>query len=192
MALSSKNTVLASDYVSIKARVKAEMNRRCRSGSLTAYAGTSYDYTVAPSVKGTAKVEHYNKIIIPLRAINTTDGAEVVSKDTIMAMEPINTLLSAHENYPMRGSGTDCASGCSGLCSSGCWNSCSGCGGSCSYGCSGDCEGSCSGTCSGSCGDGCTATCGTCRGCSTNCWGGCDSNCWGVSRTGSGNGSSVK
>ena len=160
MALASNNIVLASDFVSLKARVKAEMNRRCRVGSLTAYAGTNYDYTVTPATGGVIKSEHLQKLTTPVNAIANTGIAQGDPGTVISALDAFDTKLTAHENYPMRGSGTDCASSCSGLCSSGCWNSCSGCGGSCSYSCSGSCDGSCSGGCDGSCSGGCSTSCG--------------------------------
>ncbi len=195
MALNSQNQILASDFVSLKARVKAEMNRRCRSGSLTAYAGTAYDYSVVPANGVIVKPEHLNKLVVPINAISPSGYTEKAAGDAVPELATLDAKLAAHEAYPMRGSGSDCASGCSGLCSSGCYNSCSGCGGSCSYDCSGcsgtctgDCEGTCSGGCSTSCGgacwrDGCTSNCtAACRmdctgSCSGGCSGGCMSNC---------------
>lgn len=196
MSLASKNVILASDFVSLKARVKDEMNRRCRSGSLTSYAGTNYDYSVTPASNGKILPEHLNKLTTPVNAISNCGIAEKQSGDVIPALDDFDTKLSSHEAFPMRGSGTDCASSCSGLCSSGCWNSCSGCGGSCSYSCnggcdntcSGGCDGSCTGGCDGSCGgacwrDGCTSNCtATCRmDCNYSCKGGCDGGCKNVS-----------
>lgn len=195
MALNSQNQILASDFVSLKARVKAEMNRRCRSGSLTAYAGAAYDYSVVPANGVIVKPEHLNKLVVPINAISPSGYTEKAAGDAVPELATLDAKLAAHEAYPMRGSGSDCASGCSGLCSSGCYNSCSGCGGSCSYDCSGcsgtctgDCEGTCSGGCSTSCGgacwrDGCTSNCtAACRmdctgSCSGGCSGGCMSNC---------------
>lgn len=207
MALNSQNQILASDFVSLKARVKAEMNRRCRSGSLTAYAGTAYDYSVVPANGAIVKPEHLNKLVVPINAISPSGYTEKAAGDAVPELATLDAKLAAHEAYPMRGSGSDCASGCSGLCSSGCYNSCSGCGGSCSYDCSGcsgtctgDCQGTCSGGCSTSCGgacwrDGCTSNCtaacrmdcsGSCKGkctgscianCANNCYGGCKGGC---------------
>ena len=181
MSLASKNVILASDFVSLKARVKAEMNRRCRSGSLTSYAGTNYDYSVTPASNGKILPEHLNKLTTPVNAISDCGIAEKQSGDVIPALDDFDTKLSSHEAFPMRGSGTDCASSCSGLCSSGCWNSCSGCGGSCSYDCSG-CSGTCSGSCSGSCSGGCDGSCGgACwrDGCTSNCTAACRMDCTG-------------
>lgn len=193
MALNSQNQILASDFVSLKARVKAEMNRRCRSGSLTAYAGTAYDYSVVPANGVIVKPEHLNKLVVPINAISPSGYTEKAAGDAVPELATLDAKLAAHEAYPMRGSGSDCASGCSGLCSSGCYNSCSGCGGSCSYDCSGcsgtctgDCEGTCSGGCSTSCGgacwrDGCTSNC--TAACRMDCTGGCKGNCGSICST---------
>ena len=181
MSLASKNVILASDFVSLKARVKAEMNRRCRSGSLTSYAGTNYDYSVTPASNEKILPEHLNKLTTPVNAISDCGIAEKQSGDVIPALDDFDTKLSSHEAFPMGGSGTDCASGCSGLCSSGCWNSCSGCGGSCSYDCTG-CSGTCSGGCDGSCAGGCSTSCGgACwrDGCTSNCTAACRMDCTG-------------
>ena len=187
MALNSQNQILASDFVSLKARVIAEMNRRCRSGSLTAYAGSAYDYSVVPANGVIVKPEHLNKLVVPINAISPSGYTEKAAGDAVPELATLDAKLAAHEAYPMRGSGSDCASGCSGLCSSGCYNTCSGCGGSCSYdcsGCSGTCSGgcdtTCSGSCSGSCGgacwrDGCTSNC--TAACRMDCTGGCKGNC---------------
>lgn len=193
MALNSQNQILASDFVSLKARVKAEMNRRCRSGSLTAYAGAAYDYSVVPANGVIVKPEHLNKLVVPINAISPSGYTEKAAGDAVPELATLDAKLAAHEAYPMRGSGSDCASGCSGLCSSGCYNSCSGCGGSCSYDCSGcsgtctgDCEGTCSGGCSTSCGgacwrDGCTSNC--TAACRMDCTGGCKRNCGSICST---------
>lgn len=193
MALNSQNQILASDFVSLKARVKAEMNRRCRSGSLTAYAGAAYDYSVVPANGVIVKPEHLNKLVVPINAISPSGYTEKAAGDAVPELATLDAKLAAHEAYPMRGSGSDCASGCSGLCSSGCYNSCSGCGGSCSYDCSGcsgtctgDCEGTCSGGCSTSCGgacwrDGCTSNC--TAACRMDCTGGCKVNCGSICST---------
>ena len=193
MALNSQNQILASDFVSLKARVKAEMDRRCRSGSLTAYAGTAYDYSVVPANGVIVKPEHLNKLVVPINAISPSGYTEKAAGDAVPELATLDAKLAAHEAYPMRGSGSDCASGCSGLCSSGCYNTCSGCGGSCSYdcsGCSGTCSGgcdtTCSGSCSGSCGgacwrDGCTSNC--TAACRMDCTGGCKGNCGSICST---------
>lgn len=200
MALNAGQQCLAQDFISFKARVKAEMQRRSYTGSLTSYASSSYDYSTPPAIGGQMKIEHINKIVVPMNAVNATGMKSQVVGDQADAMDGMNTILTNYEKFPLYGSGTDCASSCSGLCSNTCGNTCSGCGGGCGVGCSGGCytgcytgcDGTCSKACADGCGDGCTAACGSCNGCSTNCWGGCDANCWGVNSTGKGNGSWVK
>ena len=49
MALSAGDKITASDYINLKNRVREEMKRRKYTGSLTAYAGSSYDYSVTPA-----------------------------------------------------------------------------------------------------------------------------------------------
>lgn len=187
MALESKNQTLASEFVTIKARVKAEMLRRSHDGSLKKYAGEEYDYSVAPTPGGQLLPEHFNKIIEPLNAVKPTGFETVSSGDQAMSIKDIETALSEMEKFPMSGSSsgrTDCQGSCSGLCYSHCWNSCSGCGYSCSTDCSGDCSDACNLNCAGSCG--------ACSGCDSNCWGGCSGSCWGYQTGGSGSGYWIK
>lgn len=192
MALTSNNSIMASDFVSMKARVKAEMNRRKYVGSLTSYAGTTYDYTVSPASNGVISIEHANKLIVPINAINSSGYSEKKAGDIINELDTLNIKLTAHEKQALYGA-TDCASSCSGLCRTGCSGTCSGCGGACSYSCSGTCDGgcdttcsggcdtTCSGGCQGHCGDGCYGCTGACRtncsGCSGSCKGTCSRTC---------------
>lgn len=177
----------------LKARVKKECSRRNRTGSVAAYAGKEYDYTVIPSDGVTILQEHYEKLAVPLNAINNkiqidTDGDRIISEEELNSMEEMLTALEARKYYD--NSATDCASSCTGMCysctgtcSGGCTGctGCSGCGGSCSYscnsgcyelcsvecgndGCVGQCVISCSKGCVGSCGAECTFCSGTCSG----------------------------
>lgn len=193
----------AADLKSIKSRVKAEMLRRTRNGSVKAYGGAAYDYTTVPAADKAIALEHFDKNITPLRAVNPAGlpaaGAKKALYDDYTA---IKAKLALFESKSIKGGTSDCASSCTGMCvnacSGDCWNSCSGCGGSCSYSCTG-CDGSCSGgcytgcntTCSGGCKEGCNTTCkdgckdgcnttckGTCEGC-TGCSGGCSGGCIG-------------
>ena len=183
MSLSAKEQCLAQEMVDLKARVKAEMQRRKRKGSLTAYAGTDYDYTVTPETGGQMLVEHVNKIVIPMNAITTQPIVERVVGDHAVAMDQIDANLTAYESETMRGS-SSCSSQCSGLCTTGCYNACSGCGGACSNDTTGACT--CGSACQGStqqatcssCKDGCTAYCGmSCWGTCSASWGGSGSSC---------------
>lgn len=197
MSLSAKEQCLAQEMIDLKARVKAEMQRRNGNGSLVAYAGTDYDYTVDPAAGGQMLTEHVNKIVVPMNAITASGMTEQAVGDQAMAMDVIDAKLTVYVAEPSQKNGTSsCSGACSGLCVSSCYSSCGGscsvgCGscGGCSGGCTGDCNETCSNQCgsdgcSGNCGsnckrDGCTAYCGmSCWGkCSSNCSGGCENTC---------------
>ena len=197
MSLSAKEQCLAQEMIDLKARVKAEMRRRNGNGSLVAYAGTDYDYTVDPAAGGQMLTEHVNKIVVPMNAITASGMTEQAVGDQAMAMDGIDAKLTVYVAEPAQKNGTSsCSGACSGLCVSSCYSSCGGscsvgCGscGGCSGGCTGDCKETCSNQCgsdgcSGNCGsnckrDGCTAYCGmSCWGkCSNNCSGGCENTC---------------
>ena len=72
MALTVNNKYLASDFIALKARVKAECARRKYTGSVETYASSKYDYTVTPTDGGLVLPEHVNKLITPLNAIAST------------------------------------------------------------------------------------------------------------------------
>lgn len=180
MSLSAKEQCLAQEMVDLKARVKAEMQRRCRNGTLVAYAGTDYDYTVTPETGGQMLVEHVNKIVVPMNAITPSGMTERVVGDQAVAMDVMDAKLTAYSAEPMQKNATSsCSGACSGLCVGGCWNSCSGCGGACSHSCSGTCSGNCGGcdnTCTNGCKGGCSG-CGPCTNCTGRCTGGCYTAC---------------
>lgn len=184
-------------FSELKARVKAECLRRSKSGDISSYGGSAYDYSIQPTSHTIIRDEHRDKIAIPLNAIDSNKvpnqtGQNVVLESDITTME---TFISALE---IRGvedkSGTDCRSGCTGLCY-GCTGSCTGtCIGSCTGGCQGcrgtcigscqGCRGTCTGSCQG-CRNTCTGSCTGCRGtCRGSCRGGCNTTCTGqCSRT---------
>ena len=163
----------------IKARVKAECQRRAFTGSVAAYGGASYDFTTAPANGRTVTKEHYEKNAVPLNAINkndfpSTSGARVVSDPELAQMEAKLTVYEARAKTDHNGS--DCASSCTGLCygcTGTCWNACTGCTG-CGYGCDGVCENNCNYDCYSSC-DGCS---GGCTSCTNKCDDGCTGMCW--------------
>ena len=197
MSLSAKEQCLAQEMVDLKARVKAEVQRRCRNGTLVAYAGTDYDYTVTPETGGQMLVEHVNKIVVPMNAITAQPITERAVGDQAVAMEQIDANLTAYEAEAMqKGATSSCSGLCSGLCTSGCYSSCGGCDSTCSGSCRGGCKNGCGGcddacqgstqqaTCS-SCKDGCTATCGmSCWGTCSATWGGGGSSCTSANCTG--------
>ena len=53
--------VSADRFNELKARVKAECQRRAYSGSVSSYGGTAYDYSVVPAAGVIVKEEHREK-----------------------------------------------------------------------------------------------------------------------------------
>lgn len=184
----------ADRFTTLKAKVKAEMQRRNQSGSVASYGGSSYDYTVPPAAGKTVQKEHRDKLIGPMQAVNSNvipAAKGIISEDELANLETRVAVWGARQMTDR--SGSDCKSGCTGTCYTGCATGCSGCSGcsgcgsgcpnSCSgcTGCSG-CGGACSSSCSGGC-DGCTSCSGDCEGC-TGCSGDCRSSCRGCSGCG--------
>ena len=174
MGLAKGNRCLASDFIALKARVKAECARRNGTGSIAQYAGASYDYSVTPESGNPILPEHVNKLVEPLNAIAPTGYAVEQQYDVVPALSALETFLSESESIPLTAAKSNCAASCTGLCAGTCTGSCAGCSGSCSGGCKGSCKtgctgcsGGCKGGCSGQCTGGCTGTC--TDGCSTGC-----------------------
>lgn len=170
--------IKASRYVNLKAKVKAEMNRRCHTGSVAAYGGTSYDYSVVPATGGAILKEHRDKILDPLRAVNSDVIPAPVGYISDAEITNAETRVNA---WATRGladrTASDCKSGCTGTCNTSCTTGCyTGCTGGCNTGCSGGCDGcdGCDG-CGSGCDGGCSG-CGDCGGRCSNC-GGCGSSC---------------
>lgn len=67
--------------IALKNRVKAEMNRRKYTKSLTKYASSTWNYSTTPEVGADVLVEHANKIIIPLNKVRATGYNEVSQGD---------------------------------------------------------------------------------------------------------------
>lgn len=194
-------TVRAARFTALKAKVKAECQRRNGSGSVASYGGSAYDYTVVPQTGGTVLKEHRDKLTGPMSAINSsavpaTSGEKIISEAEMANMETRIAVWSARSKTDR--SGSDCRTGCTGMCYTSCTGGCYGCGSGCPTGCSGcgsGCPGACSGcgsgcasSCSGGCGNGCTGSCtGNCSGCSggcdgcDGCGGACSSSCSGCS-----------
>ena len=185
MALSEGNVILASDFVAIKARVKAECARRKYNGSVESYAGSTYDYTVIPTDGNVPLPEHFNKIIVPMNAMVDTGRSQTRDGYLVRAINDIDSALTTLESIDATAADSGCKASCTGLCQGTCTTGCSGCTGSCSGGCGGGCTGgcknSCDWTCSQACYDncdsGCYGECGT--GCSESCSGGCYALCKG-------------
>lgn len=193
----ANNKISPDAFISLKARIKKEVQRRCHVGSVSSYGNATYDYTNEPKVGNAVKSEHYNKILIPLRAINPAElPTEKRKGDSITDPTILDAKITIAESKEVTAaaSNTGCAASCTGLCSTTCTgtcnNTCTGscvgsCSGSCSggcygcggcdygcYGCGGSCSYSCSYSCEGDCDGSCSGSCGgQCEnGCSTVCW----------------------
>ena len=159
--------ISASRMNSLKARVKAECQRRSQTNSVATYGGTSYDYTTVPATGVLVTKEHRDKNAVPLNAINsdTISGANtqtLVTDSDVTAMEAFVTVLEK------RALTDDTASDCKGSCAGACYS----CTGSCASGCS-SCTGTCTGTCKGGC-QGCSSDCKTeCNWCDNTCYATC-------------------
>ena len=160
MALTNSELALSADILSLKARVDAEMKRRCRNGDLSSYA-TNNAYTISPGQGEQVYLEHINKILNEMNAITTQSYELQDVGNMILSPSSLATALTTYEKEAMtQNAASSCKSSCSGLCVSGCWNACTGCTGSCTGSCTGGCSGSCKGSCKGGCNSGCWGACG--------------------------------
>lgn len=179
--------IKAERFTALKAKVKAECQRRNGSGSVASYGGADYDYAVAPAAGKTVRKEHRDKLTGPMSAINSdavpvTSGEKIIREDELKNMETRVAVWAARTKTDA--SGSDCKAGCTGMCYGSCTGGCTGCGSGCPTGCSG-CGSGCPTGCSG-CGSGCPTGCSGCgSGCPTGC-SGCGSGCDGCSGCGSG------
>ncbi len=171
------SVVKADRFTALKAKVKAEMLRRNQSGSVAAYGGSAYDYAQPPAKGGLVRGEHREKVITPMRAVNSDLVDE--AGDSVIREEKLADLETRVEVWAARSitdrSGSDCKSGCTGTCYTGCVTGCSGCGSGCPTGCSG-CGTGCGTACWKGCSQDCTDTCpNACSssGCAYNCTGAC-------------------
>ena len=176
--------ISASDFTTLKNLVKNEINRRSNSksvGSMSAYNGSSYNYTTTPAKGGNINLEHIQKITKPLDAV-TGNSATPGTYATITAAQIVNATntvknLSGKSATANSSSNAGCKSSCSGLCYTGCSGSCSG---TCNNTCSGSCNTSCSGGCNDNCSSGCSGGCSSCSGeCGSNCGNSCTAQCTG-------------
>ena len=124
------NSIISPDrFNDLKAKVKAECQRRAYVGSVTDYAGTAYDYTNTPTSNNVISKEHYEKIAVPMNAISgdiDTSGSRIISETEMATLETKATTLSAIA-LAFTQSTTGCAASCTGLCSTGCYNACTSC-----------------------------------------------------------------
>ena len=178
--------ITASRLNTLKSAVKAECNRRKYTGSVTTYAGSTYNYNKTPAKNVIIEKEIYEKNAVPLNAISGDISTEVSSniiKDSDFLK--LETKVASLKKISLNAAAgaTGCNASCTGLCSTSCGDSCSGCtgcGSGCASTCKGDCEGSCSGGCSGQC-TGCEAECrDDCTAkCADDCWARCADDCRG-------------
>lgn len=185
MSLAAGNTILASDFINLKARIKAECARRKYNGSVASYANSSYDYTVVPTAGNNVLPEHYNKIIVPYNALAGTNYSKKKAGDIVPALKEISDNLAVLESKSPTSPSSGCKSSCTGLCQGTCASGCTSCTGSCTNACT-SCTGgctSCSGNCSTSCAfDGCSNGCDD--SCAFNCSETCANNCKGTCKGG--------
>lgn len=181
MAFAVNNPILASDFISLKQRVKAECQRRKYNGSVASYASSAYDYSVQPSEDNPPTPEHFNKIIEPLNAIST-NYTQTRTGYIVRSLQAAGQLLTNLESIPLDAESSGCKASCTGLCQGTCTGSCkSGCTGSCTGGCGSACGGVCSNSCFSNCDNYCTNTCDeVCAfSCSADCEGACEGTCSG-------------
>ena len=176
MALTKGSTTLASDFIALKARIKAECARRKYNGSVAQYASSSYDYTVPPVAGNHLLPEHYNKLIVPF---NKLTGSNLQTKnvgDIVPYLSDVSKKLAELESYQPTDGSSGCKASCTGMCQGTCASGCVGCTGSCEGSCSNSCT-SCSGGCSVVCYDGCDVGCYS--RCAENCENACLNGCLG-------------
>lgn len=197
MALTKGSAISASDINALHTRVLNEIARRSKSGAVGSMSSwtSKAAYTKTPAAGNAIQIEHANKIIEPVNAINTSGMTKVTAGAAITNFSDLSAKLTTFETRSkqtnLTGSDHLCNASCTGLCSTGCHTGCSSCGGSCSNNCSssctGDCEDTCSGRCTGDCYNSCdrgcsycSTSCGTgnCKGlCTNDCATGCSETC---------------
>lgn len=72
-------SMTANEIISLKTKVKAEMQRRSGYGSLASFGGDSYEFNIAPSSGELIKADHGQKIINPLLEIADISGLKQVN-----------------------------------------------------------------------------------------------------------------
>lgn len=193
--MAGERKLTAQDALALKEKVKAEMLRRCHSGSVASYGGAEYDFTAPPAPGGPVLGEHLKKNLAPMNAVNGDGLPAYPGPLTAQGQAAMETKIEAWATRSLTDrSATDCKSGCTGTCYSACSTGCtggcssgcaSGCGDACSTGCTSGCTGctgctgcsyGCANTCSGACGGICSNDCGL--ECSTACQDGCAITCY--------------
>lgn len=185
MGINVDDVITASDFISLKARVKAECERRAYNGSVASYATSAYDYTVTPTSGALPLPEHFNKIIVPMNAIVNTGRTTTQSGFLVRQLKNISDSLTTLESIEATAASSGCKASCTGLCQGTCATGCTGCtdgcSGSCGTGCANGCSGGCGTTCTDLCANDCAGACEeTCfANCYSSCKGGCEGYCKG-------------
>lgn len=180
----------ASEIITLKNKVEAEMKRRCYYGRIDGFSGDSWKFQTTPSKNNPILAQQGKSVIEPLLQI--TDYGDL-NIEKLKQGEPIpNSFDSSLINHvtnlsheALYGNHSSCRGACTGLCVGTCGNTCDGCTNSCQGTCGTNCTktcgvscGSCSGVCSSSCSGTCNTTCTNgCTGCKTSCNTTCGSNC---------------
>jgi len=72
------------EIISLKSKVKAEMARRSGYGSLSSFAGTTYDFTTTPTKGGAILAEHGQKTIDLLLQIKDNGNLKFVKQNELI------------------------------------------------------------------------------------------------------------
>lgn len=186
MGINVDDVITASDFISLKARIKAECERRSYNGSVASYATSAYDYTVIPTSEDAPLPEHFNKIIVPMNAIINTGRTSTQSGFLVRQLKSISDSLTTLESIDATASSSGCKASCTGLCQGTCTTGCTGCSSTCSGSCSTSCGQGCGGNCSGSCYQVCFTNCDTyCTdACTMVCQFSCEADCEGSCKGG--------
>lgn len=149
----------STDVKNLKAKIKAEMQRRNGYGSLTSYAGTAYDFSTAPAKDVKILEEHGKKTIDLILRIEDYKDLKLAKKENPIPkafdenlykeIDRLATEKTTGESkntvknlFPSRTPETSsCRGDCSGLCVGSCINHCNGCT-SCTATCGTGCAGS--------------------------------------------------
>lgn len=127
----------------LKAKLKAECQRRNHNGSLAQYASSEYDFTNVPVAGAAILEEHGKKTVDILLQVKDKNDLQFVTKDNTIPSGFGTDLLAYVDQLASEateGSVSSCRGGCTGLCLGACSSGCSGCNSQCN-GCTG-CTGS--------------------------------------------------
>lgn len=160
MSLNTGETILSSDILALKTRVKNECVRRNKTNSLN-ISPYNTNFSISANASDLAKLAHYNETAGYINLIQNTD----TTSNLINSLKNVNAKIDVVSAINLQVNAESCVSAtcrgacytnCSGGCRSGCTSSC---GSGCSTGCTGSCATDCTGSCGGDCRGGCTHVC---------------------------------